>query len=208
MIRRALIAFACAAPLCAAAPPLSFVPLEPRFAQGADEYRLLWETEGPRIVAAMEALTGIEFPAQPIEVLVRAGPPMTAYDGRTIRLRATCSPGCKLGTFTHELGHRLALQLPRSGEIDDHRLLYLFLYDAWTDLYGQDFADRMVRIERRIPGAYDYDAAWTWALAMTREQRQARLQALGMQLRAQANPERRGTKGERLDYDFSQIQLP
>ena len=35
----------------------------------------------------------------------------------------------------------------------------------------------MVAIERRIPGRYDYDAAWTWALAMTREE-QARLRAL------------------------------
>jgi hypothetical protein len=28
------------------------------------------------------------------------------------------------------------------------------------------------------PGGYDYDSAWTWALAMTREQRRARLKAL------------------------------
>ena len=57
-----------------------------------------------------------------------------------------------------------SLSFPR-GELDDHRLLYLFLHDAWTDLYGKPFADRMAAIERRIPGAYDYDAAWTWALA-------------------------------------------
>lgn len=181
MSARALTALGLWAALAAGAPPLSFVPMEPRFAEGAEEYRQLWESDGPRIVAEMEGLTGIAFPAEPVEVLVRDGPPMTAFDGRTIRLRARCSPGCKLGTFTHELGHRLALALPRTAEIDDHRLLYLFLYDAWTDLYGRDFADGMVRIERRIPGAYDYDAAWSWALAMTREQRQARLRALAAQ---------------------------
>jgi hypothetical protein len=59
-----------------------------------------------------------------------------------------------------------------------HRTLFLFLYDAWTDLYGQAFADEMVAIERERRGYYDYDAAWTWALAMTREERQARLRAL------------------------------
>jgi hypothetical protein len=185
--------------LCAAAPPLSFVPLEPRFAEGAEEYRRLWEAEGPRIVTTMEALTGLTFPAQPVEVLVRDGPPMTAFDGRTIRLRARCSPGCKLGTFTHELGHRLALELARTAEIDDHRLLYLFLYDAWTDLYGKDFADRMVRIERRIPGTYDYDAAWSWALAMSREQRQARLRSL-LALRT--------TDAPRLSYDLDNVVRP
>jgi hypothetical protein len=126
----------------------------------------------------MEAATGLAFPATPIEVIVTGGPPMTAYDGRTIRLRAGYAPDYKRATLVHELGHRLAFALPRSHELDDHRLLYLFLYDVWTDLYGRDFADRMVRIERRIPGPGDYDAAWSWALTMTREERQARLQAL------------------------------
>jgi hypothetical protein len=56
---------------------------------------------------------------------------------------------------------------PRScSGLDDHRLLYLFLYDVWTDLYGRVFADRMVAIERRIGPGYD------------RGQRQARLAAL------------------------------
>jgi hypothetical protein len=178
MIRRTALSLALLTLLGAGAPPLSFVPLDPSSAPGAEEYRRIWESDGARIVAALESAAGVEFPRQPLEILVRDGPPMTSYDGRTIRLRANCSPRCKLGTFTHELGHRLALELPRTAEIDDHRLLYLFLYDAWTDLYGQEFADRMVSIERRIPGLYDYDAAWTWALAMTREQRQARLRAL------------------------------
>lgn len=37
----------------------------------------------------------------------------------------------------------------------------------------------MVRIERRIGSSYE--SAWTWALAMTREERQARLAALRAQ---------------------------
>ena len=194
-MQRPLAAFLALGLLCAAAPPLSFVPLNPSFTAGAEEYRLLWESDGARIVAALEAYAGVEFPLQPVEILVRDGPPMTSYDGRTIRLRANCSARCKLGTFTHELGHRLALELPRTAEIDDHRLLYLFLYDAWIELYGQDFADRMVSLERRIPGVYDYDAAWTWALSMSREQRQARLRELRAQ--AMARP--------RLDYAFEAL---
>lgn len=168
--------------LCAAAPPLSFAPAGPHFSPAAEEYRALWETEGERIVAAMEAATGFAFPVAPVEVIVSESPPMTAFDGRSIRLKASYSPAYKTATLVHEMGHRLALTLPRSADMDDHRLLYLFLYDVWTDLYGKDFAERMVRIERRIPGAYDYDAAWSWALAMTREQRQARLAALRVRL--------------------------
>lgn len=205
MIRRAGLGLALWAALTAGAPPLNFVPMEPRFAEGADEYRQLWQAEGPRMVEEMERLTGLTFPTDPVEVLVRDGPPMTAFDGRTIRLRARCSPGCKLGTFSHELGHRLALLLPRTTEIDDHRLLYLFLYDAWTDLYGADFADRMVRIERQIPGAYDYDAAWTWALSMTREQRQARLRSLAA---VRIHQDVAADAAPTLDYDFSDIGGP
>jgi hypothetical protein len=178
MMRKLLAAAAFWSLLTAAAPPLIFVPVGPRFAPAADEYRALWEEEGPRIVAAMEAATGLPFPAAPIEAIVGNGPPMTAYDGRTIRLRAAYSPAYKKATLVHEIGHRLAMELRDTAGLDDHRLLYLFLYDVWTDLYGPDFAERMVRIERRIPGPGDYDAAWAWALAMSRAERRARLQAL------------------------------
>jgi len=171
---------ALAALLGAAAPPVTFAPMTPRFVSASEEYRAMWEAEGDRIVAALEAATGTTFPPAPVEVIVSATPPMTAYDGRTIRLKANYSEPYRLATLIHEMGHRLALTLPRSAELDDHRLLYLFLYDVWTDLYGRDFADRMVRIERRIGPAYD--AAWSWALAMTREERQARLRAMRVRL--------------------------
>lgn len=166
--------------LAAAAPPVAFVPAGPRFEPAADEYRLLWEMEGPAIAAAMESATGFSFPQASVEAIVSETPPMTAYHGREMRLRASYSPAYKRATLVHEMGHLLALSLPRTAGVDDHRLLYLFLYDVWSDLYGREFADRMVRIERRIGG--QYDAAWGWALAMTREERQARLRALRTRL--------------------------
>jgi hypothetical protein len=164
--------------LCAATPPISFRPTIPNFAGGAAEYARIWRTDGARIVGALEAATQLDFPDDAIDAIVSEGRPMMSYGGRSMRLRATYSPDYKKATLVHELGHRLAFMLkPRSG-LDDHRLLYLFLYDAWSDLYGRDFADRMVAIERRIPGAYDYDSAWTWALRQSREERQERLRAL------------------------------
>lgn len=177
MIRPAITAPALATMLCAAAPPVSFTPVSPRYTEASSEYRRLWEAEGPRIVAAMEAATGLVFPAERVDVIVSEGRPMASFDGRTIRLRASYSPAYKKATLAHEIGHRLAFTLPRDRGLDDHRLLYLFLYDVWTDLYGQAFADRMASIERRIGPAYE--EAWAWALAMTREERQARLRAIG-----------------------------
>lgn len=181
--RRLLASLTITVAVGGAAPPIAFAPAGARFDAAAAEYRNLWEREGARIVAAMEAATGTAFPETPIEAIVSGGPPMTAFDGRSIRLRASYSPAYKRATLVHELGHRLALTFPRPAGADDHRLLYLFLYDVWTDLYGRAFADRMVAIERRIQGPYDYDAAWTWALAMTREERQARLRSLWPRLR-------------------------
>lgn len=167
---------ACSSLLSAAAPPVAFVPHDDRFATGAAEYRQIWEREGERIAAALEEATGLTFPQLPIEVRVGASAPMTAYDGRTMRLRASYSPLYKKATLVHEMGHRISFLLPRTTELDDHRLLYLFLYDVWADLYGQPFADRMVSIERQIGPSYD--ASWTWALAMSRAERQERLRNL------------------------------
>jgi hypothetical protein len=173
---RALLAPALLILLTGAAPAVNFVPVSPEFSAANAEYRRIWESDGARIVAALERSAGISFPPGPIEAIVSEGRPMASYDGRTIRLRAGYSPAYKKAALVHELGHRLAFALPGGAELDDHRLLYLFLYDAWTELYGRAFADRMASIERRIGPAYE--SAWDWALAMTREERQARLTAL------------------------------
>src|SRR5688572_12490681 len=102
-----------------AAPPLSFTTVESRFADSADEYRKLWQEEGGGIVAALERSAGLPFPAAPIEVIVNGNSTMTALDGRTIRFRAGYPRDFAKGTLAHELGHRLALRLPRTGEMDD-----------------------------------------------------------------------------------------
>jgi hypothetical protein len=175
-MRRLLLLPAAGFLLAAAAPPVSFTPVAPQYAEAAGEYRALWQAEGDRIVAAMEATTGLAFPMSPVDAIVSEGRPMASFDGRTIRLRASYSPAYKKATLAHEIGHRLTFAMPRDSGLDDHRLLYLFLYDVWTDLYGREFADRMASIEGRIGPAYE--SAWSWALAMTREERQARLRAL------------------------------
>jgi len=161
-----------------AAPALSFVPVEPRFDDAAGAYKSLWCAEGARIIAALERVTGHAYPAAPIEVFIAGRTPITAYDGRSIWLKASYPEEYKRATMVHELGHRLAFTMRRPAALDDHRLLNLFLFDVWSDLYGERFAERMVAIERRIPGGYDYGAAWDWALAMSREQRHARIAAL------------------------------
>ncbi|HZG08134.1 MAG TPA: hypothetical protein VEZ70_04040 [Allosphingosinicella sp.] len=126
----------------------------------------------------MERVTGYRYPGGTVHVLVSNNTPMTAFGGRSMSLKASYPQYYKRATLVHELGHRLAFTMPRTADLDEHRLLYLFLYDVWSDLYGAAYAERMADIERRIKGRYDYAAAWDWALSMTRGERQARLEAL------------------------------
>jgi hypothetical protein len=177
-MKAALSIAASAVLLAAASPPITFTPVQPEFASAAREYRQLWCDEGARIVQALEETSGQPFPATPIEVFVANATPMTAYDGRTIWLKASYPAYYKRATLVHELGHRLSFTMARAPDLDDHRLLYLFLHESWSQLYGTTFADRMAQAERRIRGRYDYAGAWDWALAMTPEQRRERLAPL------------------------------
>jgi hypothetical protein len=163
-------------------PAVTFDAYDPTHAAAAAEYRQLWCSEGPRIMAAMEQVTGFPYPAGKVEVFVGNVTPMTAFGGKAMSLKASYPLYYKRATLVHELGHRLAFTMPRTADLDEHRLLYLFLYDVWSDLYGRDFADRMVSIEQSIAGRYNYAAAWDWALAIPREDRQARLAGLRQSL--------------------------
>jgi hypothetical protein len=58
--------------------------------------------------------------------------------------------------------------------LDEHRVLFLFLYDVWGKLDGKGFADEQVEVEKRRRGVYDYKAAWEWALAQSKEERTKR----------------------------------
>jgi len=55
-----------------------------------------------------------------------------------------------------------------------HRLLFLYLYDLYVDLYGKEFADREVAFGKTLEGLHDYEGAWNWAMAMSREERLSR----------------------------------
>ena len=89
-----------------------------------------------------------------------------------MRLRASYQPDEKKGTLVHELGHRMNAQLSmRPSDLDEQRLLFLYLNDHYVDLYGKEFADKEVAFGRTLKGLYDYDAAWNWAMGMSREER-------------------------------------
>jgi hypothetical protein len=154
---------------------IHFSPESERFAAAAREYQSLWEAEGSRIIAAMEHVSGLKFPEPAIEAVVYEGISRSGSAGSPMRMRASDPVATKKATLIHELGHRHLAQLRRRPPgVDEHRVLFLFLYDVWETLDGKAFADAQVEVEKRRRGVYDYEAAWEWALAQSQEERAKR----------------------------------
>jgi hypothetical protein len=156
---------------------ITFSPEEktPAFNAAVDEYRAIWAAEGSRIIEGMEKISTLKFPEKSVKVQIYEGTSFSGRGGAPMRLRASYQPDEKKGTLVHELGHRMNVQLKmRAQDLDEHRLLFLYLYDLYVDLYGKEFADREVAFGKTLKGLYDYEAAWNWAMAMSREERLAK----------------------------------
>lgn len=153
---------------------LIFAPTKPEYQAATAIYEKIWREEGKRIIPKMEELTGLTFWETPIRVEVFNGISRSGLKvGDPVKLRHNYSNDDKKGTLIHELGHRImVINIPPIQGYDHHQMLDLFLYDTWMDLYGQEFADKMVEIEGNRIGLYDYKGTWQWALAMTKEERQ------------------------------------
>ena len=158
---------------------IRFEPESPAFERATAEYDALWKAEGSRIVEAMERVSGLPFAERDIRGIVFEGVSNSGFRETPMRMRASYPPEIKKGTLIHELGHRLLSErVLATKDVDEHRKLFLVLYDVWVALYGQEFADRNVVVESGRKGIYDYDAAWKWALSMTPQERAARFKSL------------------------------
>ena len=154
---------------------MTFTPQEREFADAAEAYRRLWAGEGPKIVEAMERVSGLRFRETHVKAVIFEGPSRSGYGDVPMYLRASYPADVKKATLVHEHGHRLMAQLRnRPPDVDEHHALFLFLYDVWESLWGKAFADEQVKVESGRRGLYDYETAWKWALSMSREERAAR----------------------------------
>lgn len=149
---------------------INFEPLsnEKELLHAADEYREIWIKEGEEILKAFEKISGSKFEEKEIQVIVYEG---ISRSGRSkndaMRLRASYPHDVKLATLIHELGHRFLFDFEsKQHSLDAHQILFLILYDIWTELYGKEFADKQVAIESKRKGVYDYEKTWEWALSL------------------------------------------
>lgn len=152
---------------------IHFEPQTPTeaFVKAAAEYDAVWKAESARIVEAMERITGLRFEEREIKAVVYEGVSFSGSGNTPMRLRASYPAEVKKATLIHEISHRLLGRVRTTADIDEHRKLFLVLYDIWVTLYGKEFADRNVAVESSRRGLYDYEAAWKWALAMSAEAR-------------------------------------
>jgi hypothetical protein len=153
---------------------VSFSSESEKYAQATTEYQAIWNSEGKSIVEAMERVSGVKFTEREVRAIVYEGVSWSGFGNEPMKLRASYPSDVKKATLVHELGHRLLVHVPKTKELDEHRVLFLVLYDIWESLYGRDFADRMVEVEKKRKGLYDYESAWKWALSMSKDVRAAK----------------------------------
>jgi hypothetical protein len=154
---------------------LTFVAESATFEPAAREYEQLWAAEGGRIVRVMESVSGLSFRDTAVRVIVYEGISQSGFRDIPMRMRASYAPDTKKATLIHELGHRLQQGLFRREE-EEHGPLFLWLYDVWIELYGREFADAQVEIEKRRRGPYP--KAWDEALALSPRERALRWRAI------------------------------
>ncbi|MEX2281126.1 MAG: hypothetical protein WEE89_01435 [Gemmatimonadota bacterium] len=158
---------------------VTFTAQSDSFTAAAREYTAIWSREGTRIIAAMEQATGIRFDSPPyadtaISAVVFEGVSNSGYRERPMMMRASYPEATKRATLVHELGHRL--QIGVAGDEDEHEVLFLWIYDVWTTLWGKQFADEQVIVERARRGPYP--RAWDAALALNASERAAKFRRL------------------------------
>ena len=154
---------------------MTFTPQDQTFAEAAEAYRRVWAAEGTPIVDAMERGTGLRFLETHVNAVIFEGVSHSGVGDSPMYLRASYPADVKKATLVHEHGHRLIAQLrTRPADLDEHRVLDLFLYDVWESLWGRELADQQVRFESGLRGLYDYEAAWKWALALSKAERASR----------------------------------
>ncbi|MEX2282938.1 MAG: hypothetical protein WEE89_10695 [Gemmatimonadota bacterium] len=166
----------------------TFVAQSDSFAAAQREYTAIWNREGARIISTMERIAGIRFDSPPyadtaITAIVIEGVSNSGFRDRPMHMRASYPEATKRATLVHELGHRL--QIGVAGSEDEHEVLFLWIYDVWIALWGKQFADEQVIVERARRGPYP--VAWDAALALKSVERAAKFARLKAHKAARPN---------------------
>lgn len=146
---------------------------EPKFVIGALEYQKIWDEDGKNIVENLERISGLYFQDGHLNALAHEGVSMFS----PLQMNVNYSIEIKKERLTHELGHRLihkniTMTPSETSEKyvkESHKILFLILYDAWKEIYGEDFAKKSVVNESRYSS--EFAKLWKETLSLTIKQR-------------------------------------
>lgn len=156
----------------AQAQEVEFIPSTAAHGYAVRAYQAIWDQDGERILAALEARTCLPFTEPNVSAIVADATSNSGGPEHPMRLRASYAPEAKRSTLAHELGHRHLWQLEkRLDDIDGHKTLFLVLDLVWEDVWGPEFAEDRVRGESGWLSDYDYAAAWRWARSLDSAER-------------------------------------
>lgn len=143
------------------------------------EYKEIWQESGQRIIESYKQTTGFAFIEKQINAVICEKP---SYSHPLI-LRASYQTDVKKGTLVHELGHRLLVGnnvapsvQGKDYSLNAHKQLFLVLFDVWRDLFGSEFAKKMVSVEKERGKIYE--DAWDWALSFSKDMREQNFREL------------------------------
>lgn len=147
------------------------------------EYKAVWQIEGKKIMEAFKKILKLDFNEKEITLLINEGKTGGNFSGDTLNeeMNFRSDNRCKIGTFLHELSHRIVLEYnlleiakEKLNLQNIHELIDLFLFDVLKLLYGEETAKFRVEYECGFEEE-EYKNAWNYALNLSFEERQKKL---------------------------------
>ena len=120
--------------------------------KAAKEYQNIWDENGKRIVEEIEKYSKLKFETDKIDAIVFEG----ISKSHPLHLKASNPFDYKKGDLIHELCHILLVDndIKANSSVEAHIKLNPILYKVWVKLYGKDFADKMVNVEKNRREVY------------------------------------------------------
>lgn len=150
------------------------------------EYKIIWSIEGKRIQEAFKKILFLPFKESKVILLINEGLDFSNDSGKTENdiMVFRYNNRCKIGTFLHELCHRIIMEYSLYEKAkkmynlnDIHELIDLFLYDIIVELYGEDTANLRVEYESNFEDEI-YKNSWCKALSFEFNERQSILKEI------------------------------
>lgn len=151
----------------------------PDYEPAAKEYAKIWEDNEKLFTNALEKYSGLKFKTKLINAVIFAGGDYS----RPLRFNYSHEEYYKRSVLMHELCHRLLvdnnikISYGETASEEVHKVVYLFLYDAWVEALGQEIAEK-ARVKEISWNHAPHVNAWNFAMSFSKDERQKELEKM------------------------------